>query len=166
MEKIDQLTMELLTNKKHYNKMLSVNNPEKYEKQMEFLNKKEKYNQQIIEMTGELLSSQNKIFTNDIYDAFENYLNKCFRYLEMKEIENDENEDILFPTITDEKYNLSRRSINTLGSLPYKMTNHNNYNIQEQTGENNRSYWGKQINKLHYLGEYDDNNQKSNNSVI
>ena len=131
MNNMDQLTMELLTNKKHYNKFLAANHPEQYEKQMELQHKKEKYGKQIMEMTDQLLFSPETQITNEIHEAFDIYMNACFRYLEMKEWEKDsDNEDVLFPPN-------GMRMDSVAGGHPSIM----------------KSYWGKRIHKCDGIEE-------------
>lgn len=127
-EEFDNITLELMCNKKIYNKVLERTNPKKFEERREHLTKLEKYSNKIMNLTEQLLCSPNTQITNEINNAFGEYSKICIRYFEMKEYEkkydntvneyeNEDDEDILFGKIDNEQ--------------PKNNINH--------------SYWGKSI---------------------
>jgi hypothetical protein len=116
-----QITLELMCNKKKYNKVLEKTNPKKFEEQREHLTKIEKYSPKIMNLTEKLLGSPDTQITNEINNAFDEYSKICIRYFEMKEYENkfanhhekeeEDDEDILFGRIDNEEYILEKPSI-------------------------------------------------------
>jgi len=87
-EYIDNLSLELLINKNHYKKYLSKKDPEKYKEYQEYQSKLIFYMDEITEITTDLLNDPKKGISRDITETFEQYTKMCIRYLEMKEIEN------------------------------------------------------------------------------
>lgn len=137
----DQLTLELMCNKKKYNKIIEKTNPKKFEENREQLLKLNKYSKKIMNITKELLDSPDTQITNEINNAFEEYSKICIRYFEMKEYENkfnneieSQDEDMLFDKIDDSYENTEKLDSyftpNPMNSLPSK------------------SYWGKSIHKI------------------
>lgn len=86
-EFIDNITLELLMNKGQYNKYISKEHPEKYEKVKEFQGKLYKYKYDIIDLTKELLENPEKEITNEVNDIFQAYAKKLIHFFEMKELE-------------------------------------------------------------------------------
>ena len=99
---IDQLTLELLTNKTQYEKYVSKNeNHKKSEKQI-FLDNCEKYYSQIMKITSQYLKDPDLQLSIDVSNSFQNYIQCLIRHLEIKELGNsvdfhDSDEDVLFP---------------------------------------------------------------------
>jgi hypothetical protein len=125
----DQITLELMCNKKKYNKVLEKTNPKKFEEQREHLTKIEKYSSKIMKLTEQLLGSPNTQITNEINNAFEEYSKICIRYFEMKEYEKkfanhhekeEDDEDVLFGKIDNDEESFEKPFIS-------------------------HSYWGKSI---------------------
>jgi hypothetical protein len=85
--KIDKLTLELLTNRSHYKKYLSKEQPEKYEKKQSHLSKIHKYASKIKSLMLDLLLDPEMPVTNDVNGSFNQFLNVCVRHFEMREIE-------------------------------------------------------------------------------
>lgn len=113
MDGIDKLTMELLMNKAQYTKYLSTQDPARYEEIKEHNSKVEQYKDTIIDITTEYCENPNKQVTNELDDAFRDYVKTCIKYLEMKSMENNTdtffsddvaedavNDDVMFKTIT------------------------------------------------------------------
>lgn len=107
-EYIDKITLELLINKKQYNKYIASVDPEKHKKITEFSDKLAKYNDQIMSLTEEYCSNPKTQKTTEMDEMFVNYAKSCFRYFEMKELEGDPDcergneyseEDVLFANI-------------------------------------------------------------------
>lgn len=97
---IDNLTLELLINKNHYKKYLSQKDPEKYKEYQEYYSKLKLYQDDIVQITMNLIENPKKQYSRDISELFEQYSKMCIRYLEMKEIENQKHDG--FEKITEE----------------------------------------------------------------
>ena len=89
MESIDRLTLELLTNKTHYNKYLSQTNSTKFREHQEYLKKVKKYRNQILQITNQYLKNPENLFNLELDEMFSNYSKTFIKYLEMKEFENE-----------------------------------------------------------------------------
>lgn len=111
-EFIDNITLELLMNKGQYNKYISKEHPEKYEKVKEFQGKLYKYKYDIIDLTKELLENPEKEITNEVNDIFQAYAKKLIHFFEMKELEtgnlftprpynNNDDDDMMFEKIDE-----------------------------------------------------------------
>jgi len=128
---IDKLTLELMSNKSSYKKFLSKNEPEKYNEMQSHLSKIKKYYSKIIDITENHLNEVK--FTNELDDAFDNYVRTCIKYIEMKEFEGTsqcDGDDTLFGTI-DNKDTFFREDplVKNAGNIGF-------------------SYWGKTITKV------------------
>jgi hypothetical protein len=100
---IDKLTMELLLNKTHYAKYLSKTDPQKHNEYQEFLGKLSTYREDILTMTETLLINPKKMYTNEVGQAFDNYVQTLIKYLEIeelnKEAENGDPDTLFAPTL-------------------------------------------------------------------
>jgi hypothetical protein len=129
---IDQLTMELMMNKSHYHKYLSKKNPQKYQEAKETANKVDRYYPKIMEITETLLAdfisqNSNEKYTREVNDVFQDYMKTCVKYLEMRDLER-EDEEMLFGKMD------SRESVDP--------------NRSDVFVRNNVSLWGKTIRKM------------------
>jgi hypothetical protein len=135
MNHLDQLTIELLTNKKHFNKYLSNNDPDKFEIEIKRTANIQKYNTQILHLINEMLFNNQCIVSNDLQTSFNEFLNICFKHFESINI-NEKDEDVLFPYESDQEqqeqieYPLDPPSLN---KLDIYLTN--------------KSFWGSNIKK-------------------
>lgn len=127
---IDKLTLELMSNKNQYNKYLSKTNPLKYKENIEHIEKVHKYSKKIASLTNDLLENPSKEITNDVNDAFNDYIRICIRYFEMRELEN---------VNTYEHENDSDSDDVMFGKMDEDIT-------YEETSTT--SYWGKPLRKL------------------
>jgi hypothetical protein len=102
---IDKLTMELLLNKTHYAKYLSKTDPQKHSEYQEFLRKLSTYREDILTMTETLLCNPKKMYTNEVGQAFDNYVQTLIKYLEIEEMNkesengNDDPDTLFAPTL-------------------------------------------------------------------
>jgi hypothetical protein len=102
---IDKLTMELLLNKTHYAKYLSKTDPQKHSEYQEFLGKLSTYHEDILTMTETLLCNPKKMYTNEVGQAFDNYVQTLIKYLEIEEMNkesengNDDPDTLFAPTL-------------------------------------------------------------------
>jgi len=95
---IDKITLELLLNKSAYQKYLSKTDPDKHNEYQEFVKKMREFKSNILEMTENLIDCQKNNYTNEVSNAFDNYIRALIKYLEI-ELSNQQNgdEDVLFP---------------------------------------------------------------------
>jgi hypothetical protein len=104
-QSIDKLTMELLLNKTHYAKYLSKTDPQKHSEYQEFLGKLSTYREDILTMTETLLVNPKKMYTNEVGQAFDNYVQTLIKYLEIEEMNkesengNDDPDTLFSPTL-------------------------------------------------------------------
>jgi len=101
---IDQLTLELLTNKTQYEKYLSKSEPQKWSEKQTFLVNCKKYHSQMMKITSQYLKDPDLQLNIDVNNAFLNYAQCMIRHLEIKELGNyaaeqndDSDDDIMFP---------------------------------------------------------------------
>lgn len=87
MEGIDKMTMELLMNKKKYNKYISKTDPELYDKKQQDFAKMQKYAARILDLTEGLLNDPNMEVQNDVNDTFIQYVKTCMYHFETKDME-------------------------------------------------------------------------------
>lgn len=90
---IDKLTMELLLNKTHYAKYLSKTDPQRHSEYQEFLGKLSTYREDILTMTETLLCNPKKMYTNEVGEAFDNYVQVLIKYLEIEEMNKEPDTD-------------------------------------------------------------------------
>lgn len=121
---IDKMTMQFMSNKKIYNKFLSKNNPDKYHELQKYYKKINMYSSNIMSILESYIDNPNKLVTNDLDESVHNFMKTCIHYLEMKKIENNSDDDMLFPIDMDE--------------------DDNNYSDNDKC----MSLWGKKIKKL------------------
>lgn len=141
MNRLDQLTIELLTNKKHFNKYLSNNDPEKYEIEMTRQHQINKYRSRIVNLVNEILFNQEFMVSNELQTPFNQFLDACFNHFESIDL-NETNDDTLFPyeeseTVllpdADERLNIKNDNP-VLNNLDIYLTN--------------KSFWGNNIKKI------------------
>lgn len=134
---IDKLTLELMSNKSSYKKFLSKSEPEKYNEIQYHLSKMKKHCSKIIDITKNQFNEVK--YTNELDEAFDNYVRTCIKYIEMKEFESMpeyksekecEEDDVLFGTIDNEDV------VSTEDPLVKTSVNMG------------FSYWGKSITKI------------------
>jgi hypothetical protein len=109
---IDKLTMELLLNKTNYQKYLSKTDPQKHAEHQEFLSKITDFRDGILEMTTELLDNPKKMYTNEVGDAFDQYVQTLIKYLEIEKanaVNSEDDVDVMFPETTIKKSSPSGR---------------------------------------------------------
>lgn len=96
-QQIDQLTLELLMNKRQYRKYLEKTNPDEYEKRREGYDRFLKYKGKISHLMNELLNdysvsgNSEHLGNVDIQDSFQQFLQNCIYFFETKDFENTEN---------------------------------------------------------------------------
>ena len=104
---MDQLTMSLLLNKTQYHKYLAKTDAQKHAEYCEFLEGCSLRREQIIDITVNLLDSNNtkdkeiNKYSQEVQTVFNEYAKTVIRYLEIQESMNsrykDEDEDMMFP---------------------------------------------------------------------
>lgn len=97
---IDQLTLELLMNKRQYRKYIEKTNPEEYENKKEEYDRFVKYKPQIVHLINELLNDYSvsgiseHLGNLDIQDGFQSLLNSSVYFFETRDYDKS---DTLFP---------------------------------------------------------------------
>lgn len=124
-ENIDKWTLEIMCNKKKYNKLLSKTNPALFEERREHFAKVQTYSSRILSLTEQMLGSPDTLVSNDIQEVFDPFVHACIRYLERKDYEekiSSKDEEVLFG-------NMEER--------------------EDQPLYTSTSFWGKSIKKLY-----------------
>ena len=109
---IDRMTLELLMNKKHFQRYISKNDPGRFAKMEEYHQNLETYREHIINMTSDYLNDPHKQITTDVDESFHQYTKTLIKYFEMKKLEKDSkyvkwneqydnDEDMLFSHMDD-----------------------------------------------------------------
>lgn len=127
------MTMELLMNKRKYNKYISKNDPEKYSQRQEEFSRIQKYATRILSLTEDLLNDPDTEVPSDIHQSFLDYVKTCMYHFETKDREfagcyegdndNNDKEDTMFGEC-------------------------NNDESARQALQEVNSYWGKRIHKV------------------
>lgn len=99
---VDQLTLQFLSKKSKYNKYLSTADPKKFEEKQLLRAKIEHHMDTIVHMTEEYCANPNVQRTNEMDDAFNDYVRTCIKYLEMKELEGNSEESVHKETYGDD----------------------------------------------------------------
>jgi hypothetical protein len=127
---IDEITMNIMCNKKIYNKILSKNNPEKFDELQKYHSKIQLYSDDILHIVKSYLIEPNKQITNDLDNSMHSFLRTCIRYFEMKEMENSSEDEMLFQT-------------DKMNDTSYDTTY-----LKEERKSETTSLWGIKVNKV------------------
>lgn len=125
MEDIDKMTMELLMNKRKYNKYISKNDPEKYNQRQEEFSRIQRFAPRILSLTEDLLNNPDTEVPGDIHQSFLDYVKTCMYHFETKDrehagsYEGDHDENTMFDKCDE-----------------------------EESPTEAKSYWGKRIHKV------------------
>jgi hypothetical protein len=98
---IDQLTLDFLMNRSQYKKYVAKNDPTKHIENEEHLQKICKYKHRISNITNDLLDNPETMITLDVSQSFDRYVRTLIRYFEMKDLEEKDDDDVLFNHIDD-----------------------------------------------------------------
>jgi len=153
---MDKLTLQLLTNKRSYNKYLSQNDPAQYKEIQLHNSKKEKYASRIMNIAKVLLENHDLQITTEVNESFHGFLKTCFKYFEMRELEKKTNggcyendyvsdtekdDDALFPVETHGSDSDSD------DNAPFVVSDKTNKGGEKISG----SYWGKSVKKMNHM---------------
>ena len=125
---VDRLSLELLSNSRHYNKYIAKNNPEEQMRRSDEAHRILKYKSRITALFIELLDEYedlgetSDLVSSDLQSIFKECVQKAVQHLEWAEYNNhvyDEDDDIMFP---------EPRKLSKAAEYPY-------------------SYWGATIHK-------------------
>ena len=121
MNDLDKMTMELFMNKSQYAKYISKTDPKKHEENQEYNDNLERRRDAMMELVAEYCDNPHKQLTTEMDETFRQFARTCFRYFEMKELENtSEDEDMMLTSsalYTKPQYQTPTRSTATLQSL-------------------------------------------------
>jgi len=101
---LDKLTLELMINKKHYNRYIEKADPKKYEENREFRQRLRLAEIDIIDITSALLHDPKHPISVEVQENFEIYVKSVLKHLDIKRLENqseggggdDADDEILF----------------------------------------------------------------------
>ena len=104
MEDISKMTLELLMNKKSYNRYIENADPIKYQERQNYFTKIRKYKTRILDLTRQYIDNPDLQITTEMNDIFSEYTRIFIKYFEMKDLEEsccfewkkEEDEDVLF----------------------------------------------------------------------
>jgi len=140
MEGIDKMTMELLMNKKKYNKYISKNDPELHNKKQQEFAKMQKYAARILDLTEGLLTDPNMEVKNDVNEMFIQYVKTCMYHFETKDME--------LAGCRDSYENGNYDDENTLFGECEQDADSESEKESEKVAPTPKSYWGKSIQKV------------------
>jgi hypothetical protein len=153
-QQLDQLTLELLMNKRQYRKYLEKTNPDEYEKRKEGYDRFMKYKGKTGHLMNELLNdysvsgNSEHLGNVDIQDSFQHFLQNCIYFFETKDfenprhLENHQEDDVLFlpkhiqSPEKPEKTRVNPATSSAVFSAPFA----NHYRP-------GNSFWGKNVSK-------------------
>jgi hypothetical protein len=96
MNDLDKMTMELFMNKSQYAKYISKTDPKKHEENQQYNDNLERRRDAMMELVAEYCDNPHKQLTTEMDETFRQFARTCFRYFEMKELENtSEDEDMM-----------------------------------------------------------------------
>lgn len=147
MDDIEKMTLELLTNKNQYNKYLSKEDPRKFREHQEYLEKIAKFKGKILNLSKQFLENPEKSFNLEMDEMFSIFAKTSIKYLEMRELENEnlynldkekeaDEEDTLFGNMKEE---MEKEDLND---------NDDEFNEVLKMNQTMNSFWGKSIKKL------------------
>jgi len=108
---MDELTLSLLMNTKHYRKYVAQTNPEQAIIDNQTIDDKRKYRNKILQITAEMIDSPDVQISTDINQLFNTYTKQLIRHFKMKENDRqcnshndqyDNEDDTLFGTMNDD----------------------------------------------------------------
>ena len=105
---MDELTLSLLMNTKHYRKYVAQTNPEQAILDKQTIDDTRKYRNKILQITAELIDSPDLQISTDINQLFNTYTKQLIRHFKMKENERHHNsqyseeDETLFGNINDD----------------------------------------------------------------
>lgn len=144
MENIDKMTMELLMNKKKYNKYISKNEPDKYnQRQQEFM-RIQKYASRIMGLTEDLLNDPDMEVQYDVNASFLDYVKTCIYHFETKDREMAGCKDSYEGDDDDHEETSMFESCDSATAT----ANTNESPSSHSSSSSSSSYWGKRIHKM------------------
>lgn len=108
---MDELTLSLLMNTKHYRKYVAQTNPDQAILDNQTIDDKRKYRNKILQITADMIDSPDLQISTDINQIFNTYTKQLIRHFKMKENDRQRNsqndqydneDDTLFGTMNDD----------------------------------------------------------------
>jgi hypothetical protein len=140
---IDKMTLQLLTNKKTYNKYLSTQDPNYSRNMKKYENKVSKYENDIMSILTSYLEDINKQITTDLDEGADHFIKSCIKYLEMKELEDKTNGGCYETDMKDDD--------DVLFSEENESSEYIDKSSQPPLHSKHNSYWGKSIRKMDHM---------------
>ena len=150
---VDHLSLELLSNTKHYKKFISKNTPEDQLKRIEYSRRFSKYKSRITALFIELMDeyendlSDSEYIERDLHSIFKEFVQKMTQHLEWKEYSGNsdsqnefDEDDMMFSHAGFGRLKQKKRQVADFSCVE-------NVVLNNSTEKNAYSYWGATIRK-------------------
>ena len=148
MDDIEKMTLELLTNKNQYNKYLSKEDPRKFREYQEYLEKIAKFKGKILNLSKQFLENPEKSFNLEMDEMFSIFAKTSIKYLEMRELENENLYNLDKEKEADEEDTLFGNMKEEMEKEEDLNDNVDEFNEVLKMNQTMNSFWGKSIKKL------------------
>lgn len=91
MTDFDKLNMEMLMNKKQYQKYLSKTDPDKHQLHLDFLKSVKKHKYEMLKLTNQFLDNPDTDFNLSVNEMFETYAKSLIEFIEIKKLDQQTN---------------------------------------------------------------------------
>lgn len=91
MTDFDKLNMEMLMNKKQYQKYLSKTDPDKHQLHLDFLKSIKKHKYEMLKLTNQFLDNPDTDFNLSVNEMFETYAKSLIEFIEIKKLDQQTN---------------------------------------------------------------------------
>ena len=107
---IDDITLQLISNKSQYNKYLNINNPERNNELQEYYQSIKAHKQDILQILKGYIDDPEEQISVDMNNALEMFVKSCLKHFELKQAESsnafykddDDDENMLFGQMDDD----------------------------------------------------------------
>ena len=104
---IDDITLQLISNKTQYNKYLNVSNPERNNELQEYYETIKRHKNDIVGILDDYIDDPKTQISSDMNNALETFMKACLKHFELKEAENknafhyveNQDDDMMFGSI-------------------------------------------------------------------
>ena len=84
---IDDITLQLISNKSQYNKYLNINNPERNNELQEYYQSIKAHKQDILQILRGYIDDPEEQISVDMNNALEMFVKSCLKHFELKQAE-------------------------------------------------------------------------------
>ena len=85
---IDDITLQLISNKSQYNKYLNISNPERNNELQEYYQSVKTHKNDILNILKHYMENPEQQISVDMNNALENFVRSCLKHFELKQAEN------------------------------------------------------------------------------